>query len=65
MLKIKNLKTGETVNIERDVCHRHPEWVHEQCGTEHESGFQQMLDQIDPEAYVGHSCDSCGIFWEE
>ena len=42
---VKNEKTGETIDIHHDVCHKHPAWVHAQLGTGSESELQHHLDQ--------------------
>ena len=66
MLKIKSFETGETVTVVRDVTHQHPEWVHEQCGTESEAEFQQMLDQTNEAEYIKNPGeeDCAGVYWE-
>lgn len=66
MLKIKNFETGETAQIVRDVTHQHPAWVHEQCGTESEAEFQQMLDQTSEAEYIKNPGeeDCAGVYWD-
>ena len=43
---IKNLETGEILNVSRDVRDSHPEWVHEQMGTSNEVELQNVLSQM-------------------
>lgn len=45
-IQITNAKTGETTPIVRDVAHKHPDWVHRQCGTASESELQACLDGL-------------------
>jgi hypothetical protein len=52
MWSIRNHQTGEVIELIRDVCTEHPEWVHQQCGTESESELQHMLDQMSSEDYA-------------
>lgn len=47
-MKITNLKTGERINVIRDVCTSHPQWVHDQCGTSSETELQHYIDQLSP-----------------
>jgi hypothetical protein len=50
-MQITNAQTGERETLSRDVCAEHPEWVHDQCGTESEGELQAMLDQYDVRYY--------------
>lgn len=65
MLKIRNLKTGETTSLSRDVRDVHPEWVHEQLGTESESELQGFLDNCSMEEFLLclDTPDDCGVFY--
>ena len=64
MLQIRSHRTGATETIERDVCHIHPAWVHEQLGTESESQLQQYLDGLDLRTFEENpGCkDAAGMF---
>lgn len=42
-IEITNLTTDETITIARDVTATHPQWVHDQLGTESESELQDSL----------------------
>lgn len=42
-IEITNLATAETIPISRDVTATHPQWVHDQLGTESESELQDSL----------------------
>lgn len=44
-ITITNHKTGETIDLARDVCTTHPQWVHDQLGTSSEAELQLCLDQ--------------------
>ena len=63
-LTIRNLTTGETIDLVLDVSHTHPDWVHDQCDTSSEGDLQAMLDQISYRDYVTSgrdAIDECGI----
>ncbi|GAP37910.1 hypothetical protein ABXN37_22575 [Piscinibacter sakaiensis] len=64
MLKIRNLTTGEVIDLVRDAAHTHPEWVHEQCDTCSESELQRMLDSYSLATMAEHAgrADECGIY---
>jgi len=65
MITITNKKTGEKIEIVRDVRTQHPAWVHEQLDTQSESELQAHLDQCNVEdwyageKYLGPDC--CGV----
>lgn len=63
-LTIRNLTTGETEVLSRDVRHAHPQWVHEQCGTASESELQRMQDQVSLDEFAVRpgQADVCGIY---
>ena len=42
-IEITNLTTAETITIARDVTATHPQWVHDQLGTESEAELQDSL----------------------
>jgi hypothetical protein len=42
-IEITNLATAETITIARNVTATHPQWVHDQLGTESESELQDSL----------------------
>lgn len=44
-ITLTNLKTGETIGVNRSVTCNHPEWVHTQLGTRSEGDLQRYLDQ--------------------
>jgi hypothetical protein len=64
-IEITNAKTGEKIEIVRDVCTTHPRWVHDQCGTASESELQHCLDGLNVSdwyrdgKHLGN--DICGI----
>ena len=64
MLQIRNKKTEETEALHRDVCHRHPAWVHVQIGTSSESELQGFLDSCSFNMFAENAGveDSCGVF---
>lgn len=62
---ITNKETGQKIELARDVCTRHPEWVHEQCGSSSEIELQAMLDQLSAADFVGMGPDESGIDIEE
>lgn len=57
----RNVPDGETIILSRDVRDQHPDWVHEQLGTESESELQAVLDSIDPALYLDGSVDGDGV----
>lgn len=61
--QVTNRETGETIPIERDVTHRHPAWVLNQCECETESDLQETIDQYDADDFlaVGNSPDIYGV----
>jgi len=66
MITITNKKTGEKLEISRDVRIEHPDWVHQQLGTDSEGALQAHLDQCQPNdwycdngTYLGPDC--CGL----
>lgn len=63
-ITITNLKTGEFCDAARDVRAGHPDWVHQQLGTESEEELQGFLDQYSAEA-VGKGPDVFGVSMEE
>jgi hypothetical protein len=62
---ITNHETDQKIELARDVCTRHPEWVHEQCGSSSEVELQLMLDQLSAADFVGMGPDICGINIQE
>ena len=44
-----------TAELVRDVCHTHPEWVHQQLGTSTESEIQGILDGTSEHEYALHA----------
>lgn len=54
---IRNLTTGETLTLSRDVRHTHPAWVHDQMGTESEAELQAALDCYE----ASDAEDECGV----
>jgi len=64
--RITNEKTNEQETLSRDVCAKHPAWVHAQCETSGEGELQAMLDQYDIRSYYDSDGerkgpDICGI----
>lgn len=45
LFSIKNHTTGKIIRLSGDVRSCHPQWVHDQMGTETESDLQHALDQ--------------------
>jgi hypothetical protein len=62
---ITNLETGEAITLARDACHKHPEWVHRQCGTADEAALQTMMDDhYWSHDFIGRGpCSDTGINW--
>lgn len=62
-LRIRNL-ADPTIStpLVPDVRHQHPEWVHEQLGTEDEGGLQLFLGNIHEEEYLELGPDEVGIY---
>lgn len=69
-ITITNLKTGETILVDRSVTTEHPEWVHQQLGTQNESNLQRALDGYNVSEWYDSSgkylgADVCGLSMEE
>jgi hypothetical protein len=62
---ITNKETGQKIELVRDVCTQHPDWVHEQCGSSSEVELQLMLDQLSVADFIGIGADVCGIDIDE
>lgn len=71
LITIQNHETGEVTVIRRDVCYRHSEWIHAQCGSSTEVELQRMLDQLNVRDFLDeagvHSLgrDVCGLLIED
>jgi hypothetical protein len=52
---ITNKIDGSKYEIQRDVCHNHPQWVHDQLGTKSESELQAALDGMNAENWYAQS----------
>ena len=61
MYRITNHQTGETIELSRDVRHRHPEWVHDQMETETEAELQDALSQYSDDDMRGQGRDVSGV----
>lgn len=59
-IEITNLATAETITIARDVTATHPQWVHDQLGTESESELQDSLSNWSLSDYYDRSGDHKG-----
>lgn len=59
-IEITNLTTKETISITRNVTIIHPQWVHEQLGTESESELQDSLSNWSLAEYYDRSGDHKG-----
>lgn len=59
-IEITNLTTAETITIARDVTVTHPQWVHDQLGTESESELQDSLSNWSLSDYYDRSGDHKG-----
>lgn len=59
-IEITNLTTAETITIARDVTATHPQWVHDQLGTESESELQDSLSNWSLSDYYDRSGEHLG-----
>ena len=64
-LYIRDFNNPENVaHLQRDVCHQHPSWVHNQMGTSSESELQAVLDFVDLDTLINGDPE-LGLFAEE
>ena len=65
-LKIRSHDDGLTADLCRDVTAVHPQWVHDQIGTESEAELQQFLDACEQNEYMRNpgQVDDAGVFYD-
>ena len=66
-LKIRKIDDDAiTADLYRDVTASHPQWVHDQIGTESESELQLFLDGCEQGEYMRNpgQADDAGIFYD-
>ena len=65
MFMIRNKASGEVTALVADASHRHPGWVHEQCGTRTEGELQALLGRLQLADYIRagkNNEDARGVF---
>src|SRR5512135_3395416 len=65
MFMIRNKASGEVAALVADASHRHPGWVHEQCGTRTEGELQVLLGRLQLADYIRagkNNEDARGVF---
>ena len=52
MFMIRNKDTGKAIPLVAEPSHKHPSWVHAQCGTASESELRAVMDGLRVDDYV-------------